>query len=142
MSAARFHLTIQDGRPVPCTAPVPGGRTHHMESAQHWWPPVISADVGWPLLSTAPNVTEEAVAALLVVHRQRATLSCPTGPKGAPHHRDLLHQEPTLKPALVVPAPHQPHNKLCAAKELLLVGARATTEVPPPIEYPLPNLPS
>jgi hypothetical protein len=56
MSADRFRLTDRDGHPVPHATPIPGAHAHHTESAQRRWPPVVTAHVGWPLLSTAPDV--------------------------------------------------------------------------------------
>jgi hypothetical protein len=59
---ARFRLTARDGRPVPHAAPVPDGCGHCAESARCRWPPVAIAHIGWPLLSTVLDVTEQAVA--------------------------------------------------------------------------------
>jgi hypothetical protein len=56
MSTTRFYLTTRDGRPVPRAIPIPSGCAHHTESARRRWPPVVAAHVGWPLLSTAPDV--------------------------------------------------------------------------------------
>jgi hypothetical protein len=56
MSAARFYLTTRDGRPIPRAVPVPSGYAHRTESARRRWPPVVATHVGWPLLSTAPDV--------------------------------------------------------------------------------------
>jgi hypothetical protein len=56
MSAARFCLTARDGRPVPRATSVPGGFPHCAGSTQRQWPPVITAHMGWPLLSTALDV--------------------------------------------------------------------------------------
>jgi hypothetical protein len=118
MSAVCFRLTTRDGHPVPHAGPIPGCHAHCTESAQRWWLPVIAAHVGWPLLSTASNISEEAIAhstspppirahsSLLcfvlaaaspaVARRRGAAPSCLTGPKGAPCHR----APPTPRPCL------------------------------------------
>jgi hypothetical protein len=62
MSVARFRLTARDGCPVPCAAPIPGGCAHRAESARRRWPLVVAAHVGWSPLTTAPDITKEAIA--------------------------------------------------------------------------------
>jgi hypothetical protein len=62
MSAAHFHLTAWDGRPVLCAAPVPDGVAHHVESSQHRWQPVLAAPRGLAPHTTTPDVIEEVVA--------------------------------------------------------------------------------
>jgi hypothetical protein len=46
------------------STPVPGGRSHHVESARRQWPPVVATHVGCPPppLTTALDVTEEVIS--------------------------------------------------------------------------------
>jgi hypothetical protein len=108
MSAAHFHFTTQDGHPVSRATPVPGGRAHHMESARRRWPPVIVAHVGWPLLSTAPDVTEEAIA---------HSASSPPTFDHTPHCS--APRQPLLRPLL--PDADAPHRAIRPGQEECLI---------------------
>jgi hypothetical protein len=88
MSAAHFCLTAQDGRPVLRTSPIPGGCAHCMKSAWRLWPSVIATHVGWPPLTTALDVTEEAITHFTFPLPPFGRTPCCSAP-----HR-LLHQPP------------------------------------------------
>jgi hypothetical protein len=102
MSVARFRLIARDGRPVPRTAPVSDGRAHCAESARRQWPLVVTAPRVLVPLTTAPDITDEAVT--------HSALSPP--PFGCtPHYsaplRPLLHYRgpsPMNRPELSDPA--------------------------------------
>jgi hypothetical protein len=97
MSASCFHLTAQDGRSVPHTAPIPGG---HRSSLPMWVGPPYHCPRRHqgsrrPLHFSPPTIrlrtlllrSVPAAASPAITHRRRVAPSCPTEPKEAPCHR-------------------------------------------------------
>jgi hypothetical protein len=116
MSAARFRLTARVSRPVLHAAPIPSGR---VESTRRRWPPVVSAHVGWPLLSTAPDV----------IRRSHRPLHFSPPPFDRTPHCCALRW-PLLHPPLLIA--DEPPRAVRPGQKVHLVPAPLLCQEPPP----------